>query len=189
MLLTRRMERAGLGPIGFVATDYVLATWSVREVTDPGPLFDQYMLGDDLQAWMDESSLWKRTFRNVAIIAGLIERRAPGEEKSGRQVTFSADLIYDVLRRHDPDHVLLRATRADAGRGLSDLERVALLLRRAAQGIDHRRLDRISPLAIPVLLEIGRERVADTAVDLALEDLADELAAEAAANGLGLPPE
>ena len=72
------------------------------------------MLGDDLEAWLAESALMKRTFRNCAIIAGLIERRFPGEEKSGRQMTISTDLVYDVLRKHQPDHLLLRAAYADA---------------------------------------------------------------------------
>jgi len=127
MLLTRRMERMGLKPLGFVATDYVLGVWSLSPVTqrDIGKLFDEDMLGDDLEAWMDESSLLKRTFRNVAVIAGLIERNHPGEKrKTGRQVTFSSDLIYEVLKRHEPGHILLRATRADAAKGLTDVRRL-----------------------------------------------------------------
>jgi ATP-dependent Lhr-like helicase len=179
MLLTRRMERAGARPLGFVATDYVLAVWSLQEPQDVAGLFDEDMLGDDLEAWMDESSMLRRTFRNVAVIAGLIERRHPGQEKTGRQVTFNADLIYDVLRKHEPDHVLLRATRADAARGLIDLGRVAGLLKRARRRLVHRRLPRISPLAVPVLLEIGREQVYGEAVDDLLEEAAEALVAEA----------
>ncbi len=159
MLLTRRMERGGLAPLGFVATDYAIAIWSLRPAQALDQLFDQDMLGDDLEAWMDESSMLRRTFRNVAVIAGLIERRLPGLEKTGRQVTFSADLIYDVLRRHEPDHVLLRATRADAAGGLTDVGRLGEMLARIKGRIRHRRLDRVSPLAVPVLLDIGRESV------------------------------
>ena len=117
MLLTRRMERFGHAPLGFVATDYVIAVWSANEPEEVERLFEQDMLGDDLEAWMAESSMLRRTFRNVAVIAGLIERNHPGQERSRRQVTVSSDLIYDVLRRHQPDHVLLRATRADAAGG------------------------------------------------------------------------
>jgi ATP-dependent Lhr-like helicase len=179
MLLTRRMERAGARPLGFVATDYVLAVWSLREPEDVAGLFDEDMLGDDLEAWMDESSMLRRTFRNVAVIAGLIERRHPGQKKTGRQVTFNADLIYDVLRRHEPGHVLLRATRTDAARGLIDLGRVAGLLKRARRQLVHRRLPRISPLAVPVLLEIGREQVYGEAIDDLLEEAAETLVAEA----------
>jgi ATP-dependent Lhr-like helicase len=84
-------------------------------------LFDEDMLGDDLEAWLDESYLLKRTFRACATIAGLIEKRHPGKEKSGRQMTVSADLIYDVLRSHEPDHILLQATRNDARTGLLDI--------------------------------------------------------------------
>jgi ATP-dependent Lhr-like helicase len=179
MLLTRRMERARRSPLGFVATDYVLAVWSLKPVEDAAALFDEDMLGDELEAWMDESSMLRRTFRNVAVIAGLIERRMPGQEKTGRQVTFSSDLIYDVLRKHEPDHVLLRATRHDAARGLTDIGRLASLLGRARGRIVHKRLDRISPLAVPVLLEIGREQVYGAAIEDLLEEAAEELAAEA----------
>ena len=179
MLLTRRMERAGLKPLGFVATDYVLAAWSLEPARAVDELFDQDMLGDDLESWLAESSLMRRTFRNVAIIAGLIERKHPGHEKTGRQVTFSADLIYDVLRKHQGDHLLLRAARADAASGLTDIRRLGDLLARIKGRISHRRLDRVSPLAVPVLLEIGREAVQGSALDQLLDDVTAELLEEA----------
>jgi ATP-dependent Lhr-like helicase len=167
MLLTRRLERLHLKPLGFVANEYALAVWAARDLSatkDGGgvqmdALFDQDMLGDDLDAWLADSNLYKRTFRNCAIIAGLIERKYPGKEKSGRQVTFSSDLIYDVLRAHEPDHVLLRATYADAGTGLLDIARLGDMLARIRHRIVTRRLDRVSPLAVPALLEIAREMV------------------------------
>jgi ATP-dependent Lhr-like helicase len=178
MLLTRRMERFGFAPLGFVATDYVLAAWSAREPHDVARLFEQDMLGDDLEAWMADSSLLRRTFRNVAVIAGLIERHHPGAEKTRRQVTVNSDLIYDVLRRHQPDHILLRATRADAAGGLTDLTRIAGMLARIHGHVRHMVLSRVSPLAVPVLLEIGRVSVRDEAGDDALLEEA-ELVAEA----------
>ncbi len=159
MLVTKRMERAGFAPLGFVATDYVLGVWSANQPRDIAALFEQDMLGDDLEAWMAESSMLKRTFRNVAVIAGLIQRNHPGAEKSRRQVTVNSDLIYDVLRRHQPDHILLRATRADAATGLTDVGRIAGMLARVKGHIVHMVLSRVSPLAVPVLLDIGRESV------------------------------
>jgi ATP-dependent Lhr-like helicase len=180
MLLTRRMERAGYKPLGFVATDYVVAVWSLKPVRDVDGLFDQDMLGDDLEDWMAESSLLKRTFRNVAVIAGLIERHHPGmEKKSGRQVTVNSDLIYDVLRQHEPDHILLRATRQDAARGLTDIKRVSDMLKRVQGKITTRRLDRVSPLAVPILLTIGREPVYGNRADDLLEAAEEELVREA----------
>jgi ATP-dependent helicase Lhr and Lhr-like helicase len=167
MLLTRRLERARLRPLGFVATDYSLAVWGLADMgaaltqgrLSLDELFAQDMLGDDLEDWLAESALMKRTFRHCAIIAGLIEKRYPGQEKSGRQVTFSSDLVYDVLRRHEPDHVLLKAARADAATGLLDLKRLATMLSRIRGRIVHKALERVSPLSISVLLEIGRESV------------------------------
>ncbi|MDR3538606.1 MAG: DNA ligase-associated DEXH box helicase, partial [Acetobacteraceae bacterium] len=186
MLLTRRMQRAGFAPLGFVATDYVLGIWSAHQPLDVARLFDEDMLGDDLEAWLAESSMLKRTFRNVAVIAGLIERHHPGQEKSRRQVTVNSDLIYDVLRRHQPDHILLRATRADAAGGLIDVGRIAGMLVRVKGRIVHMVLSRVSPLAVPVLLEIGRESVRTGEDEEALLAEAEAIIAEA--TGVAEPP-
>jgi ATP-dependent Lhr-like helicase len=165
--------------LGFVATDYVLAVWSLQPAKDFDELFAEEMLGDDLEVWMAESSMLRRSFRHVATIAGLIERRTPGQEKSGRQVTFNSDLIYDVLRRHEPNHVLLRATVADAATGLTDVRRLGLMLGRVRGRIRHRALKQVSPLAVPVLLEIGREAVYGSALDTLIDEAESELLAEA----------
>ncbi len=161
MLLTRRMERAGLKPLGFVASEYALSVWGLEDLRNIGmdALFHEDMLGDDLDAWLEESALMKRTFRNCAMISGMIERRHVGGEKTGWQITFSTDLIYDVLRSHEPDHILLQAARQDAGDGLLDVRRLGEALARIKGHIVHERLDMISPFAVPVMLEIGREPV------------------------------
>ncbi|MDI7862286.1 ligase-associated DNA damage response DEXH box helicase [Rhizobiaceae bacterium n13] len=187
MLLTRRLERAGAKPLGFVATDYSLAVWGLEDTGTMirsgrlrlADLFDEDMLGDDLEAWLAESFLLKRTFRSCAVIAGLIERRHPGKEKSGRQVTVSADLIYDVLRSHEPDHILLEATRRDAAKGLLDVERLGAMLKRIKGHLTHCALEHVSPLAVPIMLEIGREPVAGEAHDAVLAEAADDLLMEA----------
>jgi ATP-dependent Lhr-like helicase len=172
MLVTRRMERLGYAPMGYLATDYVIATWSAFEPTEVEPLFEEDILGEDLEEWMAESSMLRRTFRNIATIAGLIEKNHPGQEKSGRQMTMNSDLIYDVLRKHEPDHVLLRATRQEAAGGLTDVARIGLVLARAKGRIRHMRLDRVSPLAVPALIEEGREWVAGGAEDALLAEAA-----------------
>jgi ATP-dependent Lhr-like helicase len=187
MLLTRRLERARLRPMGFVANEYALAVWGLGNVGQHiergdlslAALFDEDMLGDDLEAWLAESALMKRTFRNCAIIAGLIERRFPWQEKSRRQVTISTDLVYDVLRSHQPDHILLRAARADAATGLLEVRRVSEMLSRIRGRIIHKVLDHVSPLAVPVMLEIGREMVYGEAADSLLAEAEAELVKEA----------
>jgi ATP-dependent Lhr-like helicase len=187
MLLTRRLDRAGVGPLGYVCTDYSIAIWSIKPMTstvdggelDYDDLFQPDMLGDDLESWLEESFMMKRTFRNCALISGLIERRQPGQEKTGRQVTFSTDLIYDVLRRHQPDHLLLRTARADAAAGLLDVARLGQLLERIAGHIRTRALERPSPFSVPVLVVIGRERVGGgDAADMILKESAEALIAE-----------
>jgi ATP-dependent helicase Lhr and Lhr-like helicase len=189
MLLTRRLDRAGAQPLGFVANDYGIAVWGLGDVSalaagggglDMDELFAEDMLGDDLEAWLAESNLMKRTFRQVALIAGLIERRHRGREKTGRQVAMSTNLVYDVLRRHDPHHILLEAAWADAATGLLDIARLGDFLRRVRGRIRHQPLDGMSPLSIPIMLEIGREAVAGFAREDLLREAARTLQSEAA---------
>jgi ATP-dependent Lhr-like helicase len=187
MLLTRRLERAHAKPLGFVANEYALCVWGLSDMgemirngrLDLARLFDEDMLGDDLDAWLAESSLMKRSFRVCAIISGLIERRHPGQEKTGRQMTVSSDLIYDVLRQHEPDHILLQAAFADAATGLIDVGRLSGFLQRIRGRIRHIALSRVSPLAVPVMLEIGRESVPGDASEALLREAVEELIAEA----------
>jgi len=187
MLLTKRLERLGARPMGFVANDYALSIWTISDLNQLisngkislDTLFEEDILGDDLDAWLADSFLMKRTFRYCAVIAGLIERRHPGQEKSGRQVTVSSDLIYDVLRAHEPDHILLEATWNDAAEGLLDISRLGELLSRIRGRITHIGLPRVSPLAVPVLLEIGKEPVNGEAIDHILAEAAEDLVLEA----------
>ena len=164
MLLTRRLERARMKPLGFVANEYALAVWGLGDLAlriargdlSLTQLFDQDMLGDDLEAWLAESALMKRTFRSCAIIAGLIERRFPGEEKSRRQLTISTDLVYDVLRKHQADHLLL-PRRAPMPRPASWTSSGSAKCSRASGRIVHKALDHVSPLAVPVMLRSGAD--------------------------------
>lgn len=182
MLLTRRLERLGVGPLGFVCNDYAMAIWALNpmDALDYDELFAEDMLGDDLESWLSESFMMKRAFKGCAIISGLIEKRFPGQEqKTGRQITFSTDLIYDVLRRHQPDHLLLRCARADAATGLVDVARLAGMLSRIKGRIRHAALEHLSPFSVPILLEIGKERSPGGASEMILAEAEDDLIAEA----------
>ena len=172
MLITKRMEDRGLLPGGFVANDYSLAVWGLRPVEDPRPLLSPEILTHEFIDWVQDSYLLRRAFREVAVISGLVERQHPGKRKSGKQVTFSTDLIYDVLRKHEPDHLLIEAAWADARARMTDIGRLGDLLDSAADRLTHVQLDRVSPLAVPVMVMIGRESVPQGAID-------DELLLEA----------
>jgi ATP-dependent helicase Lhr and Lhr-like helicase len=176
MLITRRMESAGLRPLGFVSNDYALACYGLDPIPDPAALFSSDILEHEFVEWVRNSSLLKRAFREVAVIGGLVERHHPGKRKSGRQVSFSTDLIYDVLRRYEPDHLLLKAAWNDARTRMTDVGRLASLLDRAQGTMVHVELDRVSPMAVPVLVIIGRERTATGTVDDSLLIEAESLA-------------
>jgi len=170
LLLTQRMEENGLDPLGFVATDYATMIWSLEPVTDPAPLFDATNLRDVLETWLAGNAVMKRTFRASATIAGLIERNLPQSRKTGRQATFSSDILYDTLHKYDPDHLMMQITREEAMRGLVDFGRIEEMLERTKGRVDHITLDRVSPLAAPMLLEVGRVPVVGAARERLLEE-------------------
>ena len=179
MLITRRMEAEGLKPLGFVANDYALAVYGIDKITNPAALFSPDILEHEFVDWVQQSHLLKRAFREVAVIGGLVERQHPGKRKTGRQVTFSTDLIYDVLRKYEPSHLLLQAAWDDARARMTDVGRLAGLLDRAADTMLHVDLERVTPLAVPVLTLIGREKISVGSADDALLIEAEALAAEA----------
>ena len=121
----------------------------------------------------------KRAFREVAVIGGLVERHHPGKKKSGKQVSFSTDLIYDVLRRFEPTHLLLTAAWDDARARMTELGRLARLVDRAAATMVHVEATRVTPLAVPLMVVIGREAAPTGLADEALLIEAEALAEEA----------
>lgn len=156
VILTRRMEEAGLGPLGFVANDYALMIWGLDPVEDPGALLDRGDMREALDTWFSENMVMKRTFRIPARVAGLISQNQPGARKSGRQATFSTDILYDTLRRYDPDHLMLEITRDEAMRGMVDFDRIEELMTRIKGRVDHVRAPHVTPLSAPLILEVGR---------------------------------
>jgi len=179
LILTKRMEEMGLDPLGFVATDYALLIWGLEAVLDPVPLLDPVALHDGLERWLADNAVMKRTFRTAAHIAQLMQRNAPQARKTGRQATFSSDILYDTLMKYDPEHLLLDITREEAMRGLVDFGRIEEMLARVEGRIDVVRLDRVTPLAAPLFLEVGKVPVDGMGRERLVEEEAERLMADA----------
>jgi ATP-dependent Lhr-like helicase len=179
LLLTRRMESAGLGPLGFVATDYATLIWSLEAVADPTALLDPEGLRDGLEGWLADNALMKRSFKVAATIAGLTPRNFPGKRTNARQATFSSDILYDTLRKYDPGHLLLDVTREEAMRGLIGFGRIEEMLARTHARVDHVVTDRVTPFAAPMFLEVGRVPVEGAGAEALIAAEADRLMAEA----------
>lgn len=175
LLLTQRMEQMGLGPMGFVASDYALLIWSLDPVSDPAPLFEKTVLQDGFESWLAGNMVMKKTFKYSAVISGLIDRRHQGKRKSGRQAAFSSNILYDTLRKYDPDHVLMQITREEAQKGLVDFGRIEEMLSRTQGRVDHVELDQVTPLAAPLLLEVGKVSVDGSATERVLAEEAKRL--------------
>jgi ATP-dependent Lhr-like helicase len=182
-LISKRMQRMGYKPIGFVATEYALAIWSMNMVEDINILLSDDIMLDDLYEWLEETPLLKKNFRDAAIISGLIERIIPGQKKTGKQIMFNSDLIFDVLKKHEPNHLLLQVARQDSYRGLIDLDRLSEFLKRIKKNIILKKLNQISPLAIPLILEINRQTIDKSEVnEYFLQELEEQMTKEVGLN-------
>nr|WP_256368228.1 ligase-associated DNA damage response DEXH box helicase [Mangrovicoccus sp. HB161399] len=188
LLATQRMESLKLAPLGFVASDYAVLIWGLEPLEDPAPLFAAGNLREGFETWLQGNAVMKRTFRSVATIAGLIERNHPGSRKTGRQATFSTDILYDTLRKYDPDHLLMQITRQEALKGLVDFGRIEEMLARIGGRIDHVRLGRITPLAAPLFLEAGRVPVDGAGRERLMEEQAARAMEAAGLAALDRPP-
>ncbi|WP_438986983.1 ligase-associated DNA damage response DEXH box helicase [Marivivens donghaensis] len=182
LILTQRMEEAGLAPLGFVATDYATLVWGLDPVEDVAPLLTADGLREGRDRWLQSNMVMKRTFRTAATIVMLMMRNTPQSKKTGRQATVSSDILYDTLAKYDPDHLMLRITREEAMRGLVDFGRIEEMLKRTSGRIDHLALDRLPPLAAPLLLEVGKIPVQGVARERLEAERAEALMKEA---GLG----
>ena len=179
LLLTKRMEEMGLNPLGFVANDYTTLVWGLTKVVDPTKLVGGENILKGLDLWLSNNAVMKRTFRSVATIAGLIERNLVGVKKSGRQATFSSDILYDTLLRYDPNHLLLQATKKEAMQGLVDFARIENMLEKTKNHVTHVDLKRVSPFSAPLLLEAGRIPIHGSAIELMLDTEINSLIADA----------
>ncbi|MEM9912563.1 MAG: helicase-related protein, partial [Pseudomonadota bacterium] len=179
LLVTKRMEEMGLAPMGFVSTDYATLIWGLEPLEEAEALFDRAALKQGLDFWLSGNQVMKRTFRASASIAGLIQRNTPSARKTGRQATFSSDILYDTLVKYDPDHLLLDITREEAMRGLIDFGRIEEMLDRIGGRVELLRLPRVTPFAAPVFLEAGRTPVEGAAQERLLAEETERLMAEA----------
>ncbi|MEM7719836.1 MAG: DNA ligase-associated DEXH box helicase, partial [Pseudomonadota bacterium] len=179
LLITHQMEANGLAPLGFVSTDYAVLIWGLEQMPDPAPLFEADALRAAFATWMSGNAVMKRTFRATATVSMMLERNYGAQRRSGRQATFSSDILYDTLIKYDPEHLLLQITREESNRGLVDFGRIEEMLERSKGRVDHRVLDRVTPLAAPLFLEPGRVPIMGEGRERILAAEADKLMAAA----------
>ena len=179
LILSKRLEELNLAPLGFVANDYATLIWGLEKVENPIQLFKFSEIELGLDKWFSGNALMKRTFKAVASVSGLIDRNLPGLRKSGRQTTFSSDILYDTLVKYDPTHLLLKITKDEAMKGLIDFSRIEEMFKRVDDNIIHKNLPHVSPLAAPMLLEVGTIPIEGQARELLLKNEANSLMKEA----------
>ena len=179
LILSKKLEELNLAPLGFVANDYATLIWGLEKVENPIQLFKFSEIELGLDKWFSGNALMKRTFKAVASISGLIDRNLPGLRKSGRQTTFSSDILYDTLVKYDPTHLLLKITKDEAMKGLIDFSRIEEMFKRVDDNIIHKNLPHVSPLAAPMLLEVGTIPIEGQARELLLKNEANSLMKEA----------
>jgi ATP-dependent helicase Lhr and Lhr-like helicase len=172
-LLAHRIAR--IRPISFTlaANDYGIELLS----PEPAPLDEALASGllssdglaDDVSASLNAAEMARRQFREIARVAGLVFPGYPHAGKTARQLQVSSGLFYDVLRRYDPENLLLR----QADREVLERQLERSRLGRTLERIGRARLvvvetPRPTPLAFPLLVDRARQKVSS-------ESLADRV--------------
>lgn len=67
----------------------------------------------DLLDCMNTAEMARRQFRQVARVAGLIIPDFPGKRKPTRDLQISANLLFEVFTRYDPENLLLEQARRE----------------------------------------------------------------------------
>lgn len=165
-LVAARLAANAPGSYGYAATDFgfavgaaalpPLSTEAIRA------LFADEGLEQDLAASVNLAELARARFREIARIAGLVTQGPPGRAKTLRQLAASAGLVYDVLRAHEPGHVLLAQAEREAFERDLDRDRIRATL----ASLGSRRLvvttpARLTPFAFPLWAERIRGRLSN----------------------------
>ena len=150
---------------------------NVAEAIENG-LLDAHELGPSILESLNATEMAKRQFREIARVAGLVLSGYPGQPRSTRQIQASSGLFYDVFRRYDPGHPLLR--QADHEVLTQQLEE--LRLERALRRLRQARLiltqpPRPTPFAFPILVDRLRETVGLGSVEDRIQRLVSQLEA------------
>jgi ATP-dependent helicase Lhr and Lhr-like helicase len=161
-LMSVRWLRRSTNTLSYAANDYGLVIAMAHAEPVDAPLLEQLLdtedLIADLQQCANTPELARRQFREIARVAGLTPPSLPGREpRSARQLQASSGLIYDVLRRSDPDHILLAQADREMLRQQFELERLRTTLtlcnRRTLRLVQPRSL---TPLSFPLWAERWR---------------------------------
>jgi ATP-dependent Lhr-like helicase len=165
MLITRRMEAAGLKPSGFVSNDYALACYGLEPIEDPAALLSPDILEDEFVEWVQSSNLLKRAFARSRSSAGWSSASSSASASRGGRSPSPPTSSTTCCAATSPTICCCARPWEDARTRLTDVARLGHLVETAASTLVHARLDRVSPLAVPVMVMIGREAVTEGAGD------------------------
>ena len=164
-LLALRWSRLAPNTFAYALNDYGLVL-SAQARTDLDAdalrgLLAEARLLEDLQEGLNMTELARRQFRDIARVAGLLPPSLPGRTpRSLRQLQASSGLLFDVLERHDPGHLLLHQARREVLAAHLDLDALhALLQRCAGREIVLARPGSLTPLSFPLWAEAIRGKL------------------------------
>lgn len=174
-LLAFRLTRASKTTLSTASNDYGFELLGPEgfdfegafERLGPEGLFDASRLMEEAGESVNLGEMAKRQFREVARVAGLVFQTYPGSPRSGRQTQVGASLLYDVFMEFDPTHPLLEQSRREVLERQFEESRLARTLARLrASKLVVKRIERPSPLSLPLVIErVGARMSSESLTD------------------------
>ena len=135
-----------------------LRSFQVMTREELAHLFRREGAEDALRAALPDASLVKWQFRGVAQTGLMVPRRTHGVERGARMLQWSAEIIFEVLRQHEPDHPLLAEAYAEATQRFLDLPRALQFLDTVPKlAWDLRELEKVSPFSFGIYVSKIKE--------------------------------
>lgn len=165
--------RATIDDYGFMLTVKPFQAMTPEEWR---PLFRRAGAEESLRAALAESALVKWQFRGVAQTGLMVPRRVHGAERGARALQWSSEIIFEVLRQHEPDHPLLAEAYAEATQRFLDLPRALAFLDEVdALPWEVRTLERVSPFSFGMFVSRIRETMTLEDPETTIERLFHEM--------------
>ncbi len=140
---------------GFVLTVTPQQYFTQEELCD---LLTPEGFDEELHTSLQQSEMLKYHFRNAAQTGLMVYRNYFDEQKPVRKLAWSAEVIFNVLQRYEPDHVLLREAQRELMHTYVDADGArAYLQAQAHRPARLRKVESIPPLSFAMYATKIRE--------------------------------
>lgn len=139
-------------------------------------LFSTKNLALDIQSSINSVEMARRKFRDIARISGLIFQGFPGRQKKERHLQASSQLMFEVFREYEPEHLLFMQTFDEVMTFQLEESRMRKTLKKISESkIIITRPEKATPFSFPIIVDRLREKMSSEKLEDRIKRMTIEL--------------